>query len=394
MHAIILVKGNDLYMEKTVILYRKIDSSNIDLVEKRLNKELKNHKGNVIIDCDELEYISSAGLRIILKLKKDYSNIKIINCNQAVYDIFEMTGFTEIMDINKGYRKISVDGCEVIGEGAYGIVYRIDPETIVKVYKNKDSIDEIIKERERARKAFIMGVPTAISYDIVQVGDLFGSVFELLDAKSFAELLRDGESINKLVKESVSILKQIHSIENFSNDLPNKKEEAIKWAEFCKDYLPKDIGNKLVKMMEEIPDKNTIIHGDFHIKNIMHTKKENLLIDMETVAVGHPILELACSYSIYEGFECLDPKNPEEFLGVPQEQCRRFIDLTYNYYFDELEEQQVEEIKKKVKIICYTRLLRRQIKHFGIGNKEAIPSIEFCKNYLIENVPNIENLYF
>ena len=381
-------------MAKTVILYRKIDSTNIDLVEQRLHNELDGYKGDVIIDCDELEYISSAGLRIILKIKKEYPKTKIINCNQGVYEIFEMTGFTEMMDIEKGYRKISVDGCEVIGEGAYGIVYRIDPDTIVKVYKNPDSIDDIVKERERAKKAFILGIPTAISYDIVKVGDLYGSVFEVLKAKSFAELLNSGESINKLVKQSVQILKLIHETENNSDDLPNKKEEAVKWADEAKKYLPKDIGTKLVKMIKDIPERNTIIHGDYHIKNIMHLENENLLIDMETMGVGHPILELACSYCIYEGFECLDPKNPEKFLGVPQEQCRKFMDLTYEYYFDELEDKDIEEIKNKVKIICYTRLLRRQVKHFGLDNEEAKASIEFCKNYLIENVPKVDNLYF
>lgn len=380
-------------MEKTVILYKRIDSSNVSLVEERLNTELDKYNGNLIIDCDELEYISSAGLRVILKIKKKFPNLKIINCNQAVYDIYEMTGFTDIIDIEKGYRKISIDGCEIIGEGAYGIVYRIDPDTIVKVYKNADAIDDIVKERERAKKAFILGIPTAISYDIVKVGDSYGSVFEMLDAKSFAELLRDGESINKIVKESVQILKQIHETQSLNNDLPNKKEEAIKWAKYCKDYLPKDIGKKLVKMIEDIPERNTIIHGDFHVKNIMHLENENLLIDMETMAVGHPILELACSYSIYEGFECLDPKNPEEFLGIPQEQCRKFMDLTYRYYFDELEDNKVEEIRNKVKIICYTRLLRRQLKHFGNDSK-AKDSIEFCINYLIENVPKVDNLYF
>ena len=381
-------------MEKKIILYRRIDSSNVDLVSERLTKELNGYNGDVIIDCDELEYISSAGLRIILKIKKEYPNTKIINCNQAVYDIFEMTGFSEIMDIEKGYRKISIDGCEIIGEGAYGIVYRIDPETIVKVYKNPNSIDEIIKERERARKAFILGIPTAISYDIVQVGNLYGSVFEMLDAKSFAELINEGESINKLVKQSVIILKQIHETINTNDDLPNKKTEALNWAKECKDYLPKDIAKKLIEMVNNIPDVNTIIHGDFHVKNIMHLKNENLLIDMETMSIGHPIFEFACSYSIYEGFECLDPKNPEKFLGIPQEACRKFIKLTYDYYFDELEENKIDEIKQKAKIICYMRLLRRQIKHFGIDNKEYKESIEFCKNYLIENVPKIDNLYY
>ena len=381
-------------MEKRIILYKRIDSSNVNLVEERLLKELDGYNGEVIIDCDELEYISSAGLRIILKIKKTYPDTKIINCNQTVYEIFEVTGFTEMMDIEKGYRKISVDGCQVIGEGAYGIVYRIDADTIVKVYKNPDSIDDIIKERERAKKAFILGIPTAISYDIVKVGNLYGSVFEMLEAKSFAELLKEGESINKLVKQSVAILKLIHETKNINNDLPDKKEEAIKWAEECRHYLGKDIGNKLVKMIKEIPDRNTIIHGDFHVKNIMHLKNENLLIDMETLAVGHPILELACSYSIYEGFECLDSKNPEKFLGIPQKQCREFINLTFNYYFDELEKDKVEEIKNKVKIICYTRLLRRELKHFKEDDENAKLAIEFCKNYLIENVSKVDNLYF
>ena len=381
-------------MEKKVILYKKIDSSNIHLVEERLKNELNGFNGDVLIDCDELEYISSAGLRIILKIKKDYPNTRIINCNQAVYDIFEMTGFTEMIDISKGYRKISVENCEIIGEGAYGIVYRIDPETIVKVYKNPDSINDIIREREMAKKAFILGIPTAISYDIVKVGNLYGSVFELLDAKSFAELLRNGESINKLVKQSVQILKQIHETESINDDLPNKNDEATSWAKFCKNYLPKEIGNKLLDMMKDIPKRNTIVHGDFHVKNIMHLKDENLLIDMETVAVGHPILELATSYCIYEGFECLDSKNPEKFLGIPQSVCRKFINLTFDYYFDELEKEDVEIIKNKVKIICYTRLLRRQLKHFEKDDEEAKDSINYCINYLIENVPKVDNLYF
>lgn len=381
-------------MEKKIILYRRIDSSNVNLVEDRIKNELNGFSGDILIDCNELEYISSAGLRIILKIKKDYPNTRITNCNQAVYDIFEMTGFTEMMDIKKEYRNISVDGCKVIGEGAYGIVYRLDPETIVKVYKNKDSIDDIIKERERAKKAFVLGIPTAISYDIVRVGDLYGSVFELLDAKSFAELLREGESINKLVKQSVLMLKQIHQTKNINGNLPNKKEEAIKWAKLCKDYLPKEVGNKLLKMMKDIPERDTIIHGDFHVKNIMHLEKENLLIDMETLAVGHPIFEFACSYSIYQGFECIDSKNPEKFLGIPQDQCRKFMNLTYQYYFDELEDDKINEIKKKVEIICYTRLLRRQITHYGIDDNGAKKSIEFCKNYLIENISKVDNLYF
>ena len=381
-------------MDKIITLSGKIDSSNANEEDLRITDELNNYTGKIIIDVSKLNYISSAGLRVILKIKKEYPDTKIINCNNEVFEIFEMTGFTQMMDIKKAFKNISIAGCDIIDEGAYGIIYRIDSDTVVKVYKNPDSLEEIIREKENAKKAFILGIPTAISYDIVKVGDLYGSVFEMLDAKTFAVLLREGEDLDKLVQESVKILKQIHETENKDFDLPNKKEEAIVWANFCKDYLPKDIGNKLISLIKDIPDVNTIIHGDFHIKNIMKLKNDTLLIDMETISVGHPILELACSYSIYEGFECLDPKNPEKFLGIPRKQCREFFDLTLKYYFDDLDDDMIERIKKMIKIICYMRLLRRQIKHFGLNDEKVKKSIEFCKKYLIDNVPTVDKLYF
>ena len=187
-----------------VQLTGRIDSSNAAEVEKQIGEQIGDFTGEIELDAGALEYISSAGLRVILRLKKANASTKVINCNSEVYEIFDMTGFTEMMDISKAYRKLSVDGCEVIGEGANGLVYRIDADTIIKVYKNPDSLAEIQNERELARKAFVMGIPTAIPYDVVQVGELYGSVFELLDAKSFAGLIRDGVDVEALAKDSVA----------------------------------------------------------------------------------------------------------------------------------------------------------------------------------------------
>ncbi|MBQ1711950.1 MAG: STAS domain-containing protein, partial [Firmicutes bacterium] len=88
----------------------------------------------VTVDCSSLSYVSSAGLRVILRLKKAVADTSLINVSPEVYDILDVTGFTEMMTVQKAYRKISVEGCEVIGQGANGKVYRIDPDTIVKVY--------------------------------------------------------------------------------------------------------------------------------------------------------------------------------------------------------------------------------------------------------------------
>jgi anti-anti-sigma factor len=163
----------------------RIDSNNAVQVEKEMWDQLTGQNdAEVVLDATNLEYISSAGLRVILRLKKTYPDLRITNVSSEVYEILDMTGFTEMMTVEKAYRVVSVEGCEVIGEGFNGKVYRIDQDNVVKVYKNANALADIQHEREVARLALVLGVPTAISYDVVRVRDSYGSVFELLNARS------------------------------------------------------------------------------------------------------------------------------------------------------------------------------------------------------------------
>lgn len=381
-------------MEKTIKLSGRIDSANAAEREAELNKEIGDYSGILIIDAAELEYISSAGLRVILRIKKAIPDTKIINCNPETYEIFDMTGFTEMMDISKAYRVISVEGCEIIGEGANGIVYRTDPDTIVKVYKNPDSLEEIHNERELARKAFVMGIPTAIPYDVVKVGNLYGSVFELLNAKSFGKLINAGEPVEELAKASVEILKTMHSTMLKDGELPSKRQEALVWVEYTADYLPEETGKKLVELFRDIPETNNMLHGDFHIKNIMRQNGENLLIDMDTLSMGHPIFEFAAIFAAYVGFGCIDMSKSYGFLNITEEQCRDFWKYTLKYYFEGKGDDYLDDITRKASIICYTRLVRRTLKRFGTEDEYNKALVEYCRNYLIENVPSTEKLYF
>ena len=139
-----VIKG---YIEDNALviaLNGHIDSSNAADVEKEINQlRDENTFENVYLDAENLEYISSAGLRIILRLRKNYSELKIMNVHPDVYEILDMTGFTEMIDVEKAYRRLSVDGCEEIGRGANGIVYRLDPDTIIKVYFNSDALADV-----------------------------------------------------------------------------------------------------------------------------------------------------------------------------------------------------------------------------------------------------------
>lgn len=378
----------------TVFLKGHIDSGNAPDVEAEIREAISaNEVTGIVVDAEELEYISSAGLRIILRLRKEYPDLAIINVSKDVYEVLEMTGFTEMVNIQKAFRRISVDGCEVIGQGANGKVYRIDADTIVKVYYDENSLPDIKRERELARRAFVLGIPTAIPYDVVRVGNSYGSVFELLNASSFIQLIKDDPSrLDEVVRMSVDLLKKIHSTEVKPEDMPDMKAVAINWAEFLKDYLPQNEYEKLHDLITAVPDDNHMMHGDYHLKNIMLQGDEVLLIDMDTICHGHPVFEFASIYNAYRGYIELDHNNAMEFLGIPYETCEEIYRLTLKYYFEGKSEEEIEAISRKAQIIGYTRIMRRSIRRGGLENEKGRAVIENCRNHLHELLAEIDSL--
>ena len=380
----------------TIALKGHIDSANAPEVEREIGEALDREvPEQLILDAQELEYISSAGLRIILRLRKEMKTLKIINVAPEVYEIFDMTGFTEMVDISKAYRVISVDGCEVIGQGANGMVYRIDPDTIVKVYRNPDSLPEIHRERELARAAFILGIPTAIPYDVVRVGDGYGSVFELLNATSFAKLMIRGEkTIDEVAAMSVDLLKLIHSTVIKPGTMPDMKAVALDWADFLKDYLPEDKWDKLHQLVEDVPEDMHMMHGDYHVKNVMLQNGEVLLIDMDTLCHGHPIFELASVYNAYQGYSDVDHQVVKDFIGLSYEDARRFWNETLRLYLGTDDEERIREVEEKAMLIGYTRIMRRRIRRNGFDTEEGRLEIENAKKHILELVDKIDTLTF
>lgn len=378
----------------TVLLSGKIDSTNAEAVGAEIDGILsENAHEEVVLDVESLEYISSAGLRVVLRLRKAEPALAIINAPAEVYEIFEMTGFTEMMPVSKAYRRLSVEGCEVIGRGANGEVYRLDADTIIKVYLNPDCLPDIHRERELARKAFVMGIPTAIPYDVVKVGDGYGSVFELLNAKSFAKILNDEpERADEIARLYVDLLKKIHATELKPGDMPDMKAVVLGWAEFLKDYLPADKAQKFYELVEAVPENHHMMHGDYHVKNVMMQNGEVLLIDMDTLCMGNPVFEFASIYLAYIGYGELDHTKVSNFIGIPWETAGRLWRDTLRLYFGTDDEEKLKAVENKARLIGYARMMRRSIRRKGLENEESRAEIEFCKKNICELLESIDSL--
>ena len=137
-----------------------------------------------------------------------------------------------------------------------------------------------------------------------------------------------------------------------------------------------------------------MLHGDYHIKNIMQQNGENLLIDMDTLSMGHPIFEFAAIYLAYVGFSCIDHNNVKEFLGIPYEQAQQFWKATLKYYFDDADEAALQQIENKSAIIGYARVLRRTLRKAKESEEYKARMIDYCKNALCTLVPQTDSLSF
>ena len=88
--------------EATVIeITGRLDTTTAPALDKTINEDIGDTK-NLVLDVKGMEYISSAGLRVLLSAQKKMQKIgsmKVINVCEEVMDVFEMTGFADILVI-------------------------------------------------------------------------------------------------------------------------------------------------------------------------------------------------------------------------------------------------------------------------------------------------------
>lgn len=279
----------------TIRLIRQIDSSNAADVEKELFGLIEEKKADsVVLDAADTQYISSAGLRVVLKLKKTVPDSKVVNASSEVYEIFNITGFSSIIDVKKALREISVEGCEIIGKGGHGTVYRLNGDTILKLYSDKEPLDEIEREIDFARNAFVSGIPTAIPFDVVKCGECYGSVFELINADTFGNVLSANPGrIDEFSRKYTELIDTLHSTKADTSRLTDIKELYNKWTDDLADKLTADEISVLHDIINSVPDRDTFIHGDIHPQNVLVQNDELILIDMANISYGHPIFDFA-----------------------------------------------------------------------------------------------------
>lgn len=272
---------------------------------------------------------------------------------------------------SKPMREISVEGCEVIGKGGNGIVYRLDPETIVKVYfGTRNSPEKIKQNREVTKNAFVHGVPTTIAFDMVKVGEDYGVVFEMIDAKSLnQEIVAHPERLEDYANMIADTLKQLHHTEFEPGALPDSRDRAkadIKATLNAGIYKPEE-AERLFNLIDKIPYRNTFIHQDFHPGNLMLQKGEIVLIDVEDSGLGHPVLDLSSMYLVY--ITAAKTQWKTTAMGITKQQFAKIWDIIVRKYFGTNDPKDIAEINRILEGYSMIKMIR------GIATSPSVPDL-------------------
>lgn len=356
-----------MYFDGSVLLIRpegRIDSENASAAENEIFSSVKtNVPKYIVIDAEKLEYISSAGLRVLLKLKKAVDNTQIVNASTEVYDIFDMTGFTEMISVRKALRSISVEGCRVLGEGAFGTTYKLSDDTIVKLYKQGVPFEDMLREKESAKAAFVSGVPTAIPFDTVKCGEQYGTVYELLNARTLGDVISEDQgNLDEYAKKAAELLKLLASTHGDKGKFFSYAEVAHKNADILNKSVEGDLFTAeeleaVHKFYDTVPERDTLIHGDFHTHNIFISDGELLLIDMADTSIGHPIFELGNMFLPFNYLSGQGDEHCMRSLGLSCSNAKDFFSKTVGYYLADMGADELSGLMELARIIGHLRMM-------------------------------------
>jgi uncharacterized protein (TIGR02172 family) len=346
----------------TLYLEGRIDANGAPQVEDDINAlmdELSPVQAQ--LDGSSLAYLSSAGLRIVMRLLKRCRDVRFVNATPEVYDVLEMTGLTEILPVTKQLRNQSLSGLKHIGAGAFGRVYRLDAERVIKVYAPEvNPLDKIERERTSARQAFIHGIPSAIPFEVVRVGKEHGIIYELVDARTLGEAVTlEPDRLDEYAMRMADLLKQLHGTHFDQGQLPDARDIFRGWVDVAERsglYAPRTI-KLLRQFVDDFGAADTFVHGDFHPANIMvMPDDELLLIDMGDASMGSPDIDLAGMFHVLR-IAARRPGGAERLTGMSQEALDRLWDTFVRHYYDVESKDEVTAIEHRLKTLALPRTM-------------------------------------
>lgn len=344
--------------ESYVIVSGIIDTLSADkfsntIVE--IHREYNDSK--IFLDFTKVSMITNACVEHLMMFKENGVKLQLVGVKKEVNTILKLTGADKVLDIETEVESLDVSNCKLLGKGFHSEVYRLDDETIAKIYYDLPSIDTLINERIIAKQAFIKGVPTEISFGLCESNGRAGLMYELVDANTLLSMLeKDIDNMDKYIKDYVCLVKKVHEFDDEGMvQVPDMKQILINNINNLRKFISSEGINKLMNVINSVPDSNHLLHGDPHPANVMLSDKGMIFIDLSDMRTGDEILDLVYLNRTLIQYNKL-PSNTYS-LGV--ENSKKLWELFFDEYYKELNEQDKKDIYNKIDLLALVNITEK-----------------------------------
>ena len=347
---------------------------------------------DLILNCEAVNYISSQGIHNLLALNQQFpGTLKLMHLQPKVYDVLVTTGINTVLPCERLPEEISLEGCRIIGKGSNGTIYRLDRDRIAKMYPAGTSYMVPTDEVERARQAFLLGLPTAVAYGTVTSNGMVGAVYELVHAETLSEYITGHpEEFDRMAREYVKLLRHIHSITTSDEKLPDCKETYRQYISELGDWYSPEELDALRRFLDYIPDGDTLLHGDYHANNIMVVDGELVLIDMVDMSNGHPAFDFLNTAATQANLVDLNPEYAEHHTRMPVKYIKMLWSTLLERYFVDLSAEELKEKDRLFRLMSKFKVGLAPIVGAGLPEELIRASVDDAKKNFIPYIDTLK----
>lgn len=291
----------------------------------------------MILNAKALRLITSAGADAIRRMADRQRRFVFDELNQECYAALYTAGLTAYAGRHVNIPVIDISSCPKQGEGSNGIVYRLNEEIIVKVFKKAPDFDALLKEWHISRQAFLSGIPCPISFGAALVDGRLALMFEMIETTSFAKLVqKDRSNIRKYMGDYVNLIRRLHGtggdqLLHFPRNV--LMAELLQKAERLQGLLGTEYTSIIRTALQSVDEPEVLTHGDIQPSNIRIGDAGAGFIDMETLSTGPEIIDIGgLRRTLFSDWEYYD-RDYSSFLRLPADVCVEIWEAFIERYY-------------------------------------------------------------
>ena len=245
-----------------------------------------------------------------------------------------------------------------IGFGATSTVYLLPDGTVCKLFHPEFSRDEIVRESRAAEIADALGIRVPKPYGLAKSGDRLGIRSEYITGGSLAEILsREPERLEALLPGYLRELRRFHETEAAPGDFASAKElylDKLQKLEGSAWYTADEL-EKMRQLVLSVPDRSTLLYGDYHPQNILMQDGELVFVDLGDTCLGHPVFDFAMMANTHYIIPKVNPAYAEKYFAVPAPLMLRLWDDVFAGCFSIYSPEEQSRIRRGIMAFAVLR---------------------------------------